>query len=294
MGRPRLYSLQTPQCTSVVAHNSLNNSKMGKKVILVTGANKGIGLAIVETLLQQLPDAVVLLGSRDASRGQAAVDAVVGKLGPGVEGRVKLLLLDVTSQESVDQAFQIVSAEHGTIYGVINNAGGMGGGLRNTIDLNTYGVRRVCEAFAPIIQDGGRIVQVSSGSAPMFVEKCSPEMKEFCVKQDITWKEIEGHLIKPFLNLLESDCPGDKARELQSMGYGTRSEGNWGEYGLSKAAVNCYTIEMGARCPVYLMTGDLASLPNFTSGWYFGSDCVRSPLHKYRSPGTPAYGVEFP
>ena len=87
---------------------------------------------------------------------------------------------------------------------MINNAGGMGGGLRNTIDLNTYGVRRVCEAFAPIIEDGGRIVQVdsligfhfpkpcqvSSGSAPMFVEKCSPEMKAFCVKQDITWKEV--------------------------------------------------------------------------------------------------------
>ena len=26
-----------------------------------------------------------------------------------------------------------------------------------------------------------------------------------------------------------------------------RSEGNWGEYGLSKAAVNCYTIELGKR-----------------------------------------------
>jgi len=310
---------------------------MGKKVILVTGANKGIGLAIVETLLQQLPDALVLLGSRDASRGQAAVDGAVAKLGSGVEGRVKLLLLDVSSQESVDNALEIVKAEHGSIYGVINNAGGMGGGLRNTIDLNTYGVRRVCEAFAPIIQDGGRIVQVSSGSAPMFVEKCSPEMKAFCVKQDITWKEIEEHLIKPFLNLLESDCPGDKSKALQSMGYGTRSEGSWGEYGLSKAAVNCYTIElgkrfpkitstscspgfietdltrgfatrsgktpqemgmltveMGARCPVYLMTGDLASLPNFTSGWYFGSDSVRSPLHKYRSPGTAAYEGEFP
>ena len=45
---------------------------MGKKVIVVTGANKGIGLAIVETLLQQLPEAVVLLGSRDASRGWSA------------------------------------------------------------------------------------------------------------------------------------------------------------------------------------------------------------------------------
>ena len=47
-------------------------SEMVKKVIVVTGANKGIGLAIVETLLQQLPEAVVLLGSRDASRGWSA------------------------------------------------------------------------------------------------------------------------------------------------------------------------------------------------------------------------------
>ena len=47
------------------------------------------------------------------------MDAVVAKLGSGVEGRVKLLLLDVTSQDSVDQAFQTVSAEHGTIYGVL-------------------------------------------------------------------------------------------------------------------------------------------------------------------------------
>ena len=53
------------------------------------------------------------------------MDAVVGKLGSGVEARVKLLLLDVTSQESVDQAFETVSAEHGSIYGVISlNADG--------------------------------------------------------------------------------------------------------------------------------------------------------------------------
>ena len=48
------------------------------------------------------------------------MDAVVGKLGSGVEARVKLLLLDVTSQESIDQAFETVSSEHGTIYGVIS------------------------------------------------------------------------------------------------------------------------------------------------------------------------------
>merc|ERR1712203_1037790 len=112
----------------------------------------------------------------------------------------------------------------------------------------------------------------------------------------------------------------------ESKGYGTRYEGNWGEYGLSKAAVNCYTIElgkrfphitstscspgfietdltrgfatrsgktpqemgmltveMGARCPGYLMTGDLASLPGFTSGWYFGSLCSQPPSQVQKS-----------
>ena len=40
------------------------------KVILVTGANKGIGLAVVEALLQEVPESVLLLGSRDQARGQ--------------------------------------------------------------------------------------------------------------------------------------------------------------------------------------------------------------------------------
>ena len=133
------------------------------KVILVTGGNKGIGLAIVEALLVEVEDSIVLLGSRDGARGQAAVDGLVAKLGDALKSRVKLVVLDVTSQGSVDAALATVKANHGKVFGVINNAGGMGGGARSTIDLNTYGVRRVCEAFAPILQDGGRIVQVRLG-----------------------------------------------------------------------------------------------------------------------------------
>ena len=132
------------------------------KVILVTGGNKGIGLAIVEALLQELEDSIVLLGSRDAVRGQQAVDGVVGKLGKQFQPRLQPVLIDVTSQESVDKAAASVKRDHGKIYGVINNAGGSFTGLRATIDLNSYGVLRVCEAFTPLIEDGGRIVQVSS------------------------------------------------------------------------------------------------------------------------------------
>ena len=134
------------------------------KVILVTGGNKGIGLAIVEALLQEVENSVVLLGSRDAVRGQEAVDGVVAKLGKQFQPRLQPVLIDVTSQESVDKAAAVVKRDHGKIFGVINNAGGSFTGLRATIDLNSYGVLRVCEAFAPLIEDGGRIVQVSLSS----------------------------------------------------------------------------------------------------------------------------------
>ena len=87
----------------------------------------------------------------------------MSKLGAGYKERVKLLVLDVTSDASVQAALAVVKKEHGKIHGLVNNAGGNGGGAKNTIDLNLYGVKRVCEAFAPIMEDGGRIVQVGMG-----------------------------------------------------------------------------------------------------------------------------------
>ena len=51
------------------------------KKILVTGGNKGIGLAIVKRLLKEFPDTYLLLGSRDVQRGEAAVKQLVADLG---------------------------------------------------------------------------------------------------------------------------------------------------------------------------------------------------------------------
>merc|ERR1712127_773195 len=113
----------------------------------VTGANKGIGLAIVEALLEEVPDSVLLLCSRDPTRGQTSVDGVIAKMGDGVKESLKLVVLDVTSDASVEAALTKVKQEHGGLHGVINNAGGMCGTARETVDLNAYGVRRVCEAF---------------------------------------------------------------------------------------------------------------------------------------------------
>merc|ERR1719228_338871 len=148
------------------------------KLILVTGANKGIGQAIVLTLLRDFADTRLLLGSRDLARGQAAIAQLTTLLGEKVtKDRLDLLQLDVTKEESVLGAVNYVKKRFGSnfpLYCLINNAGGILDSVRGTLELNTYGLRRVCEAFLPLIQaDGGRIVQVSSASGPNFVATCA-------------------------------------------------------------------------------------------------------------------------
>ena len=132
--------------------------------ILVTGANKGIGLAIVKKLLQGFPDTHLYLGSRDVERGERALQEVVKELGEEVSSRLDLIQLDVCSDSSVEAALNNLKTrlgEGGRLYGLVNNAGGILSDARQTIQLNTYGPIRVCQAFIPLLQaDQGDIMNI--------------------------------------------------------------------------------------------------------------------------------------
>ena len=130
------------------------------KRIVVTGANKGIGLAIVKRLLHEYPDTYVYLGSRDSQRGRAAIEQIISEIGALAEQRVELLELDVLSESSVQKAAESIKKSVGgnsnVLYGLVNNAGGGGDkSARELVELNMYGVRRCTEAFLPLIQNGG-------------------------------------------------------------------------------------------------------------------------------------------
>lgn len=288
--------------------------------IVVTGANKGIGRAIAEGILAEHDDTFVLLGSRDAGRGRAAVDEIVAAR-PALRERVRLLVLDVSSDASVAAAATTVREafeEAHPLYGVVNNAGvgGRSRDLERVLEVNARGVHRVCEAFLPLLDpERGRIVNVTSAAGPSFVSRCSPRMQRFFLDPDTDWAALSG---------LMEECVALRGDEAA---FAERGLADGEPYGLSKAIANTWTQHLaareprlrinactpgwietdmtrahvgasgqtaadlgmkqpadGARSPLFLLFGDPSG-----NGRYYGSDARRSPLDRYRSPGDPEY-----
>jgi len=140
--------------------------------ILITGANKGLGLEAARQLVAT--GHKVWLGSRDAERGQRAAEEVGGTA----------VQLDVTDDRSVAAAAETVAAAGGLDV-LVNNAGiqaeinaeGVTAGaadltaemMRTTLDTNVVGAVRVLHAFLPLLRQSAApvIVNVSSGLASL-------------------------------------------------------------------------------------------------------------------------------
>lgn len=124
--------------------------------VLVTGANKGIGLATVNAILEHHPQTSVILGSRDPARGEAARQQLVAKH-PDRASRLELLTLDVVDDESVQQARATLTGRYGAspplLYGLVNNAGiGMGEALMTPVlAVNLWGLCRVSDALRDLL-----------------------------------------------------------------------------------------------------------------------------------------------
>ena len=153
-----------------------------------------------------------------------------------------------------------------------------------------FGPRRVNSVIGPLIQKGGRIVNVASASGPNFVSDCTDSV--LVDKLSKPWT-IHGGL-----------------KELDDMAHKMQGDN---AYGASKALLNAYTVLHGKAqkdvivnscTPGFILTdltaGTTASNPpskgavpvcwllmdpsidKIPAGRYFGSDCVRSPIDVYR------------
>lgn len=92
------------------------------KIVLVTGANSGIGYETVKCLLQSTKPYHVLLGSRSAEKAQLAIDTLKRDCSVSTN-TVEPLQLDLNSDDSIEAAVKQVQSQHGRIDALINNAG---------------------------------------------------------------------------------------------------------------------------------------------------------------------------
>ena len=92
------------------------------KVVLVTGANSGIGYEAVKALLQSSKPYHVLLGSRSLDNANSAIESLRKECSDATN-TVEPLQVDLTSDDSITQAFQTVSTNPGRLDALVNNAG---------------------------------------------------------------------------------------------------------------------------------------------------------------------------
>jgi uncharacterized protein len=103
--------------------------------VLVTGANRGIGRALVERLARE-PVAAVLAGMRDVSRFEPLVAAPGAGAAPVRAREVRPVHMDLSSRELIDACCDELGDSLGRIDVLFNNAGLVTGGLLEEQDMD--------------------------------------------------------------------------------------------------------------------------------------------------------------
>jgi NAD(P)-dependent dehydrogenase (short-subunit alcohol dehydrogenase family) len=153
-----------------------------QQIALITGANKGLGRETARRLAAA--GMTVLVGARDAGRGQAAAAELAAD---GAD--VRFLQLDVTDADSVKSAAAWIEETFGHLDVLVNNAGisvenrapvteVSADQMRRTYETNVFGVVTVTNTLLPLLRraGGARIVNVSSmlGSLSMAADPQGP------------------------------------------------------------------------------------------------------------------------
>ncbi len=150
-------------------------------IALISGANKGIGFEIARGLGAK--KITVLVGARDAARGQTAVEKLKSE---GADAR--FVKLDVTDSGTIERAAEWIEKEFGRLDILVNNAGVAEFGtkpsdvglakVREVYETNFFGPVALIQRMLPLLKKSkhGRIVNVSSslGSLTLSSDLKSP------------------------------------------------------------------------------------------------------------------------
>ncbi len=211
------------------------------KIAIVTGASSGIGLATAKLLTKKGAKVALVARSKDK------LEKISAEL-PGSE----VFVADMSREEDVRSMIKKAVERFGRINILVNNAGrgydSMVEGIkpeqfRNLFDLDLLGPLVAMQEVIPMMkkQGGGSIINISSGTALMFLPGMSAysSLKRALVGISLTAREelkddkINVSVIYPYItktdfekNTLKENSPNDNEEEFESF----MPEGDTAEY----------------------------------------------------------------
>nr|XP_043640036.1 (+)-neomenthol dehydrogenase-like [Erigeron canadensis]XP_043640037.1 (+)-neomenthol dehydrogenase-like [Erigeron canadensis] len=254
--------------------NKTSVASTDKRIAVVTGGNKGIGLEICRQLASK-EDVMVILTARNETRAMEAIQDLK------VSGVVDVVFhqLDIKDPKSIATLAQFVQAQYQKLDILVNNAAENGiivhhdkfrafkdgagyehvydenvhlfaGIIEEPYDLgqeciktNYYGTKAVTEAFLPLLQlsNSPRVVNVSSNYGELFWIRNEKVKAEFLDIDNLTEERIDG-IIQWYLRDF-------KANKLSENGWPLTCTA----YKIAKAAVNAYTRLLARKYPKVLV-----------------------------------------
>ncbi|CAF1173672.1 unnamed protein product [Rotaria sp. Silwood1] len=209
------------------------SSTSQQRVILVTGANKGIGFEVVKKLVKESPinNNIILLGSRDLKRGQ---DALV-RLGSPTN--VYLLQIDISSRDSIAHATDEIKCKYGGQLDILINNAAIGEleltveSAREVFSINYYGMKTLNEHLFPLVRDNGRVINVASACGPNMLFEASKDLQEKYSSSTLTTEQLDC-LVEDFISAIAKNT-------IEELGYNPKS--SYLIYSVAKAAVIALT-----------------------------------------------------
>jgi NAD(P)-dependent dehydrogenase (short-subunit alcohol dehydrogenase family) len=238
---------------------------MDKKIALITGANKGIGLETARQLAQK--QITVLLGSRDKAKGESAAAKLKSE---GLD--VRPIEIDVTNEQSIQKAAERVEKEFGHLDILINNAGTMLDDnkkkvseqsletWRRTFDTNLFGLIATTQAFLPLLRKSaaGRIVNLSSilGSITYHATPGSPVYDFKTAAYNVSKSAVNAYTVQLAYELKDSTTKVNAAHpgwvKTEMGGEGATMEITDG----AKTSVELATLDSDGPNGAYLHMGE--------------------------------------
>ncbi|XP_022966808.1 (+)-neomenthol dehydrogenase-like [Cucurbita maxima] len=224
-------------------------------VAVVTGANKGIGFALVRRLAQM--ELTVILTTRNEGRGLKAVESLRN------EGlNVRFRRLDVSDPASINAFAAWFVANFPALDILVNNAAVSFNDIdhnsvenaETVIKTNFYGAKLLTQALLPLFRSSSssrsRILNITSRLGTIDKVK-NEKVKEILQSEDLAEEDIDG-VVDAF---------------LQDVKRGTWKKKGWPalwtDYAVSKLALNAYTrvlakrsrsVSVNSFCPGFTQT----------------------------------------